>query len=121
MGGLPRSKSAGERIVAPFDCVVVQIYVRLGEWGRAWPEGAPRLSASIDSKPKATCPAQGRPAAGLAGAPARLTVDLPGQPGATFDGKVVFVSPEIDPITSQVPRLGRSRQTTTAASAPAKQ
>ena len=31
-----------------------------------------------------------------------LTVDLPGEPGAELPGKVVFISPEIDPVNSQV-------------------
>ncbi|MFC1597471.1 efflux RND transporter periplasmic adaptor subunit [Planctomycetota bacterium] len=32
----------------------------------------------------------------------KLTVDLPGDPGAEFPGKVVFLSPEIDPVNSQI-------------------
>jgi macrolide-specific efflux system membrane fusion protein len=31
-----------------------------------------------------------------------LTVDLPGRPAAELPGEVVFVSPEIDPVNSQV-------------------
>ena len=34
--------------------------------------------------------------------PVTLTVDLPDEPGAEFPGKIVFVSPEIDPVNSQV-------------------
>jgi multidrug efflux pump subunit AcrA (membrane-fusion protein) len=32
----------------------------------------------------------------------KLTVDLPGAAGAEFPGKVVFLSPEIDPVNSQI-------------------
>jgi len=32
----------------------------------------------------------------------KLTVDLPGEPGAEFPGTVVFLSPEIDPVNSQI-------------------
>lgn len=32
----------------------------------------------------------------------KLTVDLPGDPGAEFPGNVVFLSPEIDPVNSQI-------------------
>jgi RND family efflux transporter MFP subunit len=88
------------KIVAPFDGVVVQIYVRLGEWVEPG-QKALRVVGVDRLKAEGYLPAQDA-RAGLAGAPARLTVDLPGQPGATFDGKVVFVSPEIDPITGQV-------------------
>ena len=34
--------------------------------------------------------------------PGYLTIDLPGGAGAKLPGKVVFVSPEIDPVNSQV-------------------
>jgi RND family efflux transporter MFP subunit len=88
------------RIIAPFDGVVVQVYVRLGEWVEPG-QKALRVVGVDHLKAEGFLPAQdARP--GLRDAPARLTVDLPGQSSATFDGKVVFVSPEIDPITGQV-------------------
>ena len=31
-----------------------------------------------------------------------LAVDLPGKPGTEFDGEVVFVSPEVNPVNGQV-------------------
>jgi macrolide-specific efflux system membrane fusion protein len=31
-----------------------------------------------------------------------LKVNLPGEPGAVFPGKVVFLSPEVDPVNAQV-------------------
>jgi RND family efflux transporter MFP subunit len=91
---------ARRRIVAPFDGVVVQIYARQGEWVEPG-QKALRIVGVDHLKAEGFLPSQNaRP--GLAGTPARLTVDLSGEPGATFDGKVVFVSPEIDPITGQV-------------------
>jgi RND family efflux transporter MFP subunit len=117
------------KIVAPFDGVVVQVYVRLGEWVEPG-QKALRIVGVDHLKAEGFLSAQdARP--GLAGAPARLTVDLPGQPGATFDGKIVFVSPEIDPITGQVRvwaeidnhdgrlRPGQSVKMTLGAAAPA--
>jgi macrolide-specific efflux system membrane fusion protein len=38
----------------------------------------------------------------LEGRRVTLTVDLPGKPGAIFDGSVVFVSPEVNPVNGQV-------------------
>jgi macrolide-specific efflux system membrane fusion protein len=38
----------------------------------------------------------------LLDAPVKVRVSLPGQPEAEFSGRVVFVSPEIDPVNSQV-------------------
>jgi len=38
----------------------------------------------------------------LQGCPVTLTVDLPGRPGAEFPGKIVFLSPEIDPVNAQI-------------------
>jgi RND family efflux transporter MFP subunit len=91
---------ARRRIVAPFDGVVVQIYVRLGEWVEPG-QKALRIVSVDRLKAEGFLPAA-EVRDNLHEAPARLTVDLVGQPGAIFDGKVVFVSPEIDPITGQV-------------------
>jgi RND family efflux transporter MFP subunit len=91
---------ARRRIVAPFDGVVVQIYVRLGEWVEPG-QKALRIVSVDRLKAEGFLPAA-EVRDNLRDAPARLAVDLPGHPAATFDGKVVFVSPEIDPITGQV-------------------
>jgi macrolide-specific efflux system membrane fusion protein len=91
---------ARRRVVAPFDGIIVQIYVRLGEWVEPG-QKALRIVSVDHLKAEGFLSAQdARP--GLVGAPVRLTLDLPGQPGAAFEGKLVFVSPEIDPITGQV-------------------
>jgi len=88
------------RITAPISGMVVQVNRRRGEWvepgenvlrilrlDRLRAEGfldARHLSGDADDW-RAT-----------------LTIDLPGDPGAKLPGKVVFVSPEIDPVNSQV-------------------
>lgn len=38
----------------------------------------------------------------LVGRPARLVIDVPGKAPVSFEGKLVFVSPEIDPVNGQV-------------------
>jgi multidrug efflux pump subunit AcrA (membrane-fusion protein) len=89
-----------QRIVAPFDGTVVQVFVRLGEWvepgekavrivnaGRLRAEGFLPAEAADDVAP---------------GTPVKLTVDLPRLRDVAFDGTIAFVSPEVDPITGQV-------------------
>ena len=41
-------------------------------------------------------------AAQMTGAPVTLTVDLGGKRQTQFSGKLVFVSPEVDPVNGQV-------------------
>lgn len=87
------------RILAPFDGVIVQMYVRLGEWvepgqkafrivnvDRLKAEGFIKAEVATDK---------------LLEKPVKLTVDLGGTT-ATMEGKIVFVSPEVDSITGQV-------------------
>ena len=88
------------RIVAPFDGVIVQIFVRLGEWVEPG-QKALRIVSVDRLKAEGFIPA-GRASAKLFGAPVRLSVALADDPQATFDGTVAFVSPEVDPITGQV-------------------
>lgn len=88
------------RIVAPLSGVVVEVYRSQGEWVE--PADVilrilrmDRLRAEGFLK---AAQLRGR----LQGRAVTLLVDLPGQPGATFPGKIVFVSPEIDPVNNQV-------------------
>ncbi len=87
------------RVVAPFDGVIVQIYARKGEWvepgqkamrivnvDRLKAEGFIRAEDATDH---------------VAGRTISLMVG-PGGPRNSFTGKIVFVSPEVDPITGQV-------------------
>ncbi|MEX2091163.1 MAG: efflux RND transporter periplasmic adaptor subunit [Pirellulales bacterium] len=88
------------RIVAPFDGTVVQVFVRLGEWVEPG-QKALRIVNIDRLKAEGFLRAEAA-GAGLLGAPVRLTLDLAGEQAAAFDGKVSFVSPEVDPITGQV-------------------
>ena len=105
---------ARRRIEAPFDGVVVQVFVRLGEWVEPG-QKAMRI-VDIERLKAEGFLAADDTSAELVGAPVRLTVErgrgghpqqrvagsLPGGREAAFDGKIAFVSPEIDPITGQV-------------------
>jgi RND family efflux transporter MFP subunit len=94
-----KSAVGRRQIVAPFDGVVVHVLVRQGEWVESGRQ-ALRLVNIDRLKAEGFVPAQ-RATADLVGRAVRLTVDTDGQP-ATFAGKIVFVSPEVDPITGQV-------------------
>ncbi|HEX5471394.1 MAG TPA: efflux RND transporter periplasmic adaptor subunit [Lacipirellulaceae bacterium] len=94
-----RAQIMRRRIVAPFDGVIVQIYARKGEWAepgqkalrivnvdRLKAEGFIRAEDATDN---------------LVGRKISLRVD-PADHRNTVSGKIVFVSPEVDPITGQV-------------------
>jgi macrolide-specific efflux system membrane fusion protein len=87
------------RIVAPFDGIIVQVYVRKGEWVKPGQQ-ALRIVNVDRLKAEGFLPAE-HVTASLTGKPVRLSVDQ-GQKQATFSGTIVFVSPEVDPITGQV-------------------
>jgi len=91
---------ARRQIVAPFDGVVVQIFVRLGEWVEPG-QKAMRIVNVQKLKAEGFVMA-GQASAELQGKPVRLSLALADDANATFGGKVAFVSPEVDPITGQV-------------------
>jgi macrolide-specific efflux system membrane fusion protein len=91
---------ARRQISAPIEGVVVQLLVRPGEWVEPGQQ-ALRIVNVDRLKAEGFISAQ-RATADLAGQPVRLTVELGGDAAAAFDGKIVFVSPEVDPITGQV-------------------
>ncbi|HVT26664.1 MAG TPA: efflux RND transporter periplasmic adaptor subunit [Lacipirellulaceae bacterium] len=87
------------RIVAPFDGVIVQIYARKGEWAEP---GQKALRIVNVDRLKAEGFIRAEDATkDLVGRNVKLVVE-PGGAQHTFGGKIVFVSPEVDPITSQV-------------------
>ncbi len=88
------------QIVAPFAGTIVQVFVRLGEWVEPG-QKALRIVNIDHLKAEGFLPASDADAS-LVGAPVRLTLDLAGEQSAAFDGKISFVSPEVDPITGQV-------------------
>ena len=99
---LDRANLAVERrtIAAPFPGMVVQWKKQHGEWVEP---GTPvmRLIRLNRLRAEAFLASQTLPT-NLVGRPATLLVDVPGKSSAKFEGKLVFVSPEIDPVNGQV-------------------
>lgn len=87
------------RFESPVAGMVVQVHRRPGEWVNP---GEPvvrilrldrlRVEGFLDSKEHGP---------DLKGRPVMLTVNLPGKPNRDFQGTVVFVSPEVEPVTGQ--------------------
>ena len=91
---------ARRNILAPIPGTVVQVYHREGEWVTPG-ETVMRIVRTDRLRAEGFVDAQQlrRP---IQGAKVTLAVDLPGRPGATFPGKLVFVSPEIEPVNLQI-------------------
>lgn len=90
---------ARRRVVAPFDGVIVQIYARKGEWAEP---GQKALRIVNVDRLKAEGFIRAEDAKeNVVGRSIRLVIE-PGGEQNTFAGKIVFVSPEVDPITGQV-------------------
>jgi macrolide-specific efflux system membrane fusion protein len=88
------------KILSPIAGVVVEINRHRGEWVEAGETvmrilRVDRLRAEgfVDSKVVSS---------DLAGRLVTLHVDLPGKPKSEFQGKLVFVSPEVNPVNGQV-------------------
>jgi macrolide-specific efflux system membrane fusion protein len=94
-----RTQITRRRVVAPFDGVIVQIYARKGEWAEP---GQKALRIVNVDRLKAEGFIRAEDATDhVVGRPIRLVID-PGGERNTYAGKIVFVSPEVDPITGQV-------------------
>lgn len=94
-----RAQITRRRIVAPFDGVIVQIYARKGEWAEP---GQKALRIVNVDRLKAEGFIRAEDATeSVVGRPIRLVIEPSGEQN-TFAGKIVFVSPEVDPITGQV-------------------
>jgi macrolide-specific efflux system membrane fusion protein len=94
-----RAQVARRRIVAPFDGVVVQTYVRRGEWVEPG-QKALRIINVDRLKAEGFVPAAGT-VADLSGKSVSLEVEGQTEKGPVR-GTVLFVSPEVDPINGQV-------------------
>jgi len=88
------------KIVAPINGVVVEVLRQPGEWVEPGEKvlrivriDRLRVEGLIDVRTIS---------ADLNGAPATIAINLPGKGQVTYDGKVVFVSPEINPVNGQV-------------------
>jgi macrolide-specific efflux system membrane fusion protein len=87
-------------ILSPISGMVVQINLHRGEWV---PAGKTVIRVLRVDRLRVEGFVQTRDLPGdLTGRRATLAVDLPGRPGAEFDGAVVFVSPEVNPVNGQV-------------------
>jgi macrolide-specific efflux system membrane fusion protein len=94
-----RTQIARRKVVAPFDGVIVQIYARKGEWAEP---GQKALRVVNVDRLKAEGFIRAEDATDhVVGRAIRLVIE-PGGEQNTFAGKIVFVSPEVDPITGQV-------------------
>jgi macrolide-specific efflux system membrane fusion protein len=93
-----RGAVARRRIAAPFDGVIVQVYVRKGEWVEPG-QKALRIVNVDRLKAEGFVPAA-QATAELEGKPVKLTLESDRK--QQFAGTIVFVSPEVDPITGQV-------------------
>jgi macrolide-specific efflux system membrane fusion protein len=94
-----RTQITRRRIVAPFDGVIVQIYARKGEWAEPG-QKALRIVNVDRLKAEGFISAQDAKDH-IVGRSITLLVE-PGGARNSFAGKIVFVSPEVDPITGQV-------------------
>jgi macrolide-specific efflux system membrane fusion protein len=94
-----QAEVARRRILAPFDGVIVQVYVRKGEWVKPGQQ-ALRI-VNVDRLKAEGFVASARAATDLEGKGIQLTVESTGN-AKPFTGTIVFVSPEVDPITGQV-------------------
>jgi len=95
------SRSVARRgIVAPFSGVVVEVYRRRGEWVEP---GQKVLRVVRQDRLRAEGFLDARQARGdLAGRRVSLTLDPAENLPQPFVGKIVFVSPEVDPVNGQV-------------------
>ncbi|MBW3542429.1 MAG: efflux RND transporter periplasmic adaptor subunit [Planctomycetes bacterium] len=88
------------KITSPISGVVVQVNRRRGEWVEP---GNPVFRILRIDRLRAEGFLKAEQASRkLAGRRVVLKVDLPNQPGAEFEGRLVFVSPEIDPVGGQL-------------------
>ncbi len=95
-----KGKVDRRKIVAPIAGVVVQINRKHGEWVQ--PSDNVIRILRIDRLRAEGFLNANQITSGLTGRPVTLTVDLPGRPKQIFPGKLVFVSPEVNPVNGQV-------------------
>jgi macrolide-specific efflux system membrane fusion protein len=97
---LARYQVEQRRITAPLGGVVVQVNRFRGEWVEPGDTVVRILRVDrVRAEGFLKLPDVRRD---LQGQPITLTVDLPDEVGAKFPGKIVFLSPEIDPVNAQI-------------------
>lgn len=86
-------------LLAPLRGMVVQVKRHEGEWVQP---GDPVFRILRIDRLRVECFLSAKDLSDdLVGRPVTLRVDLPGQPNSEFPGRVVFVSPEINPVNNQ--------------------
>jgi macrolide-specific efflux system membrane fusion protein len=93
-----RAQVERRQILAPFDGVIVQIYVRRGEWVEPGQQ-ALRI-VNVERLKAEGFVAAVQASADLVGKSVSLVIESSEQSPAA--GTIVFISPEMDPITGQV-------------------
>lgn len=88
------------KITAPISGVVVDVHRRPGEWVE--PGDAVVRILRIDRLRAEGFLDVAATARDLSGSPVRLIVNVPGRPETELPGELVFLSPEIDPVNSQI-------------------
>ncbi|MSR57956.1 MAG: HlyD family efflux transporter periplasmic adaptor subunit [Planctomycetaceae bacterium] len=88
------------RIAAPLTGMVVQVYQHAGEW--LAPGKSLLRVLRVDRLRVEGLVAVKKLLGDPTGRRATLLVDLPGRPASVFEGVVVFVSPEVNPVNGQV-------------------
>jgi macrolide-specific efflux system membrane fusion protein len=87
-------------IASPISGMIVQVNVHQGEWVQAGKTVSRVLR--VDRLRVEGFVLAKELTGDLVGRRVTLAVDLPGRPGAEFEGAMVFVSPEVNPVNSQV-------------------
>lgn len=95
-----QEKVQRHQITAPIAGVVVDVHKHPGEWVEPG-DAVLRILRMDRLRAEGFVPAAAV-RRDLSGSPVRLIVDLPDHPGAKFPGKLVFLSPEIDPVNAQI-------------------
>ncbi|QGJ72420.1 HlyD family efflux transporter periplasmic adaptor subunit [Planctomycetales bacterium 10988] len=97
------AKIAIERrqIVSPVEGMVVERFVQQGEWVNPGRENPVCRILRLDRlRVEGFLNAQ-QYGSDVLGKPVRLITNLPGKPETEFEGEIVFVSPEVEPVTGQ--------------------
>ncbi len=97
---LAQQKAQRHQVPAPLDGIVVQVYRHRGEWVKPG-ESVVRILRMDRLRAEGFVKAE---LAGqhLMGRAVRLVLNRPGSPPWVLSGKIVFLDPEIDPVTHQV-------------------
>ena len=88
------------RLLAPLDGMVVQIKRHRGEWVQAG-ESVVRVLRLDRLRAEGFVSAKQLDATAV-GRPVTVQVDLPDRPKSRFSGKLVFISPEVNPVNGQI-------------------